>query len=74
MNVNSIIGFKDHLKIEFLDENLVTVDYHKDLIEIEVKLASLNSNLRLPNYAIKGIVDYFEEHMYKVETGIRELS
>lgn len=46
MRINSIIGFRDHLEIEFLDENVVPVDYLKDLQNIpgEVELALLNSN------------------------------
>jgi hypothetical protein len=54
VRINSIIGFKDYLEIEFLDENDVTVDYPKDLQNIpgEVELALLNSNMRLPNYLL----------------------
>ena len=54
VRINSIIGFRDHLEIEFLDENGFTVDYPKDLQNIpgEVEIALLNSNMRLPNYLL----------------------
>jgi len=74
VGVNKIIGFKDHLEIDFLDESSVDVDYPNDFLELsnKVESASLNSNMRLPNYAVKRIVNYFEEHKYKIERCIRE--
>lgn len=76
VGVNRIIGFKDHLEIDYLDESSVNVVYSKDLLEIprEVESALLNSNLRLPNYAVKRIVEYFEEHEYKIEVGISKIT
>jgi hypothetical protein len=76
MGVNSILGFRDHLEIDFLDENGVTVDYPKDLLELpkEVESALLNSDMRLPDYAINRIVEYFEVHEYKIEEVIKGIN
>jgi len=76
VGVNRIIGFKDHLEIDYLDEAIVNVVYPKYLLEIprEVESALLKSNLRLPNFAIKRIVEYFEEHEYKIEVGISKIT
>ncbi len=76
VGVNRIIGFKDHLEIDFLDEAGVNIVYPRDLQEIprEIESALLKSNLRLPNYAVKRIVEYFEEHEYKLEVGISKLT
>ena len=59
-----------------LDEAIVNVVYPKYLLEIprEVESALLKSNLRLPNFAIKRIVEYFEEHEYKIEVGISKIT
>ena len=69
VGVNRIIGFRDHLEIDFLDEAGVNIVYPRDLQEIprEIGSALLNSNLRLPNYAIKRIVKYFQEYMFRIE-------
>jgi hypothetical protein len=69
VGVNRIIGFKNHLDIDFLDENCVTVDYPTNLQKIpeEVELVLLNSYLRLPNYAVKRIIGYFHEHIFRIE-------
>ena len=76
VGVNRIIGFKDHLEIDYLDEGIVNVVYPKDLLEIsgEVESALLNSNMRFPNYAVKRIVEYFEEQEYKIEVGISKIT
>lgn len=76
VGVNQITGFQDCLEIDFLDENCVTVDYPYDLLKIpeEVESALLNSDLRLANYAVRRIVEYFQEHGYDIEVGIREIN
>lgn len=76
VGVNQITCFKDYLKIDYLDESHVDVDYPKDLLRIpkEVESGLLNSSLRLPNYAVKRITDYFQEHVYTLEAGIKGLS
>jgi hypothetical protein len=62
--------------IDFLDENCVTVDYPNDLLKIpkEVESVLLTSYLRLPNYAVKRIVEYFQDHVYKVEACVKEIT
>lgn len=64
------------MEFGFLNEYGITVDYPKDLLEIprEVESALLNSNLRLTNYVVKRIAEYIEEHEYKIEDSIKEIS
>lgn len=65
-----------HLEFEFLDDSRVNVDYPNNLLEIpsEVESSLLNSGMRLPNYAVKSIVKYFQERLYKIEAGIIEIN
>ncbi len=75
VRIGRILGFKDHLRIDFLDDDCLNLEYPSDLLQIpkEVESALLNSNLQLPNHAVKRIVNYFEEHVHKIETGIIQL-
>ena len=76
VGVNRITGFREHLKIDFLDETGVILEYPSDLLQLPkgVESALLKSNLRLPNYAVKRIVEYFEEHQYKIEDVISKIT
>lgn len=76
VGVDRIIGFNDHLDIDFLYEKGIMVNYPNDLLKApeEVQLALLNSYLRLPNYAVKRISEYFHEHVYEIEEGVAQLN
>ena len=78
-------GFKSRtshfFEIDFLDKNCVTVDYPNDLLKIPEEVESvlltsvlLTSYLRLPNYAVKRIVESFQDHVYKVEACVKEIT